>query len=83
MKKGRKKDHVWQFVRYKFDTAIYARCSCGFRYSCCKDIAEIGLKIVPAPEKLYPYCPICGARKTKYIDDVIKLDMYPWEGEEL
>lgn len=32
MKKGRKKDHIWRFVKYLGDAAIYAKCSCGYRY---------------------------------------------------
>jgi hypothetical protein len=33
----------------------------------------------PAPERLYPYCPLCGARKTRYEEEVEMIDMYPWE----
>ena len=25
------------------------------------------------------YCPYCGSRKTKYIDDVKDIDKFPWE----
>ena len=34
MNKGRRKDHLWRFVKYNGDIAIYAMCSCGFRYPC-------------------------------------------------
>lgn len=80
MKKGRRKDHIWRFVKYKGDIAYYARCNCGFRYACYKEHSNIQrLPLEIAPEKLYYYCPICGSRKTRYIDDVIKIDKYPWE----
>lgn len=79
MKKGRRKDHNWVFVRYKGDLAIYAKCSCGFHYSCCHNKREMGLLMVPAPDLLYPYCPICGSRKTTYDDEVRKIDHYVWE----
>jgi len=37
------------------------------------------LSAEPAPEKLYNYCPICGSRKTKYMEDVKKIDKYSWD----
>ena len=77
MKKGRKKDHIWQFVKYNGDMAIYAKCSCGFHYSCCKNHAiEQQFPIEPDPNKLYNYCPLCGARKTRYIDEIKKINRY-------
>lgn len=79
MKKGRKKDHVWQFVKYKGDIAFYARCSCGFHYACYKNPVVGQLVLESAPEKLYKYCPFCGSRKTRYIETVKKIDKYPWE----
>lgn len=79
MRKGRKKDHVWQFAKYKGDIGIYATCSCGFLYSCCENINEVGVKMIPSIEKLYPYCPCCGSRKTKYTEEVKKIDRYPWQ----
>ena len=80
MKKGRKKDHIWQFVKYKGDIAYYAKCSCGFRYSCYKEhSAEHRLPLEIAPEKLYNYCPLCGSRKTRYIDEIEYMDKYMWE----
>ena len=45
MNKGRGKDHVWQFVKYKFDTAIYAQCSCGFHYACCTTKTVIPMRV--------------------------------------
>ena len=79
-RKGRSIDHLWTFIKYKYDVSIYAHCSCGFRYSCCKNIAENpGLKIVIAPEKLYPYCPWCGARKKRYDEEVKRVDYSWWE----
>lgn len=78
MKKGRKKDHVWEFVKYKGDCAIYAKCSCGFRYGCDKRENRNGFKNVPAPERLYNYCPVCGSRKLRYIPEVRKINEFPW-----
>lgn len=77
-KKGRAKDHCWEFVKYKGDGAFYARCSCGFRYACYKHDPPDALRIVPAPEKLYNYCPHCGARKTRYYDEPIYIDKYKY-----
>ena len=80
MKKGRRKDHVWRFVKYLGDIAYYARCSCGFRYACYKEHSkEQQFPLEIAPEKLYNYCPICGSRKTRYIEEITKIDKYPWE----
>lgn len=80
MKKGRRKDHVWQFVKYKGDAAIYAKCSCGFRYGCYKQHQDPNsLSIEPCPEKLYNYCPHCGSRKTRYIEEVKRINKYPFE----
>ena len=80
MKKGRKKDHIWQFVKYKGDIAYYAKCSCGFRYPCYKKhSAEYVFPLEIAPEKLYNYCPLCGSRKTRYIDEIEYIDKYMWE----
>ena len=77
-KQGRLKDHNWSFIKYKGDTAIYARCSCGFEYACCNASAEGGYHVTPAPEKLYPYCPYCGSKKKWYTDEVKKINKYPW-----
>ena len=78
--KGRGIDHIWKFVKYEGDVSIYALCGCGFHYSCCKPkIENRPFPIVPNPDALYPYCPICGSRKTRYIDDIRKLNKYSWE----
>lgn len=79
MKKGRRKDHLWQFVKYKGDAAVYAKCSCGFRYGCYKKDVLNPLIIISNPNKLYPYCPLCGARKTKYIEEIVRINKYSWE----
>ena len=77
-RKGRAIDHVWEFVKYKGDLCFYARCSCGFRYGCWK--SKPGTLITePAPEKLYNYCPLCGARKTKYSIRNERIDKYSFE----
>lgn len=79
-RKGRAIDHIWNFVKYKGDAAVYAKCSCGFRYSCGKSRDnEHPLPIEPDLNKLYPYCPLCGARKTKYNPEMVRIDKYMWE----
>lgn len=77
MKKGRRKDHIWRIFKYKGDIALYAHCNCGFKYSCSKNVSIGKLEQVIAPHSLFPYCPNCGSRKTKYIPEVIKKDYYP------
>ena len=81
MKKGRKKDHIWRLVKYKGDISIYAKCSCGFHYSCSKfeDPENGNLRTVINENKIYPYCPICGSRKIWYTDEVKKIDKYSFE----
>ena len=80
MKKGRRKDHLWQFVKYKGDGCFYAKCSCSFHYACDKPkFDNQTIPRVPAPEKLYYYCPNCGARKTRYIDEPKYIGKYIWE----
>ena len=80
MRNRRRKDHVWQFVKYNGDVAIYAKCGCGFHYPCYKNHSrERPFPIEPDPEQLYRYCPLCGGRKTRYIDEIKKIDKFPWE----
>lgn len=79
MKKGRKKDHIWRFVKYLGDAAIYAKCSCGFRYRCDKGINGSPISREPDVNKLYYYCPICGSRKTRYIEKVERINKYSFE----
>ena len=75
-RKGRAIDHYWQFVKYKGDGAFYAKCSCGFYYDCYKHDPPDTLHSIPAPEKLYDYCPCCGAKKTRYYDEPIYINRY-------
>lgn len=75
-RKGRQIDHSWRFIRYKDDVAIYASCKCGYTYACYK--IENIYTILPAPEKLHPYCPSCGSRKKTYTPDVVKVNVYLW-----
>lgn len=74
--RGRGKDHYWQPVKYKGDMAIYAKCSCGFRYGCYN---TEGVRTEFAPEKCYPYCPLCGAKKKWYKESIIRIDKYSFE----
>lgn len=79
MKKGRRKDHIWRFVKYLGDAAIYAKCSCGFRYRCDKGINGSSIGREPDANGLYYYCQICGSRKTKYIEKVERINKYSFE----
>ena len=70
MKRG--KDSLWRPIKFLGDAAIYAKCKCGWYYPCytMKDntlIAEID------PNKMYHYCPYCGARKKRYLTTIEKL----------
>ena len=77
-RKGRGIDHQWKFYKYKGDAAYYARCKCGFEYACYKNTKPSGFPIVPAPEKLYYYCPHCGAKKTRYCAEPVYIDDARW-----
>jgi len=73
-RKKRRKDHYWSFVKFDGNEAIYAVCSCGFCYLCYKSAQPPRvLPLEPDPDKLYPYCPLCGARKIKYYPEVKKI----------
>lgn len=79
-------DHTWKLVKYKGDEAIYAKCQCKFRYRCSTDaIGEDGTRnpFRQVPTMFYLYCPICGARKKWYTDEVEKLDKYEFEYETM
>lgn len=78
-RKGRGIDHTWEFVKYQGDMQVYALCKCGFHYGCGKHPSDAPLPIVPNPEALYPYCPICGSKKKRYLENVRKIDKYSWE----
>ena len=71
----RGRDPVWELVKYKGDMQIYARCKCGFKHGC-----TFG-KAVPTVDdiKLFPYCPICGAKKKRVTDEPRRIDKYSWE----
>ena len=75
-RKGRSIDHTWQCVKYKGDIGYYAKCSCGFHYGCNRGK---GIALEFAPEKLWNYCPKCGARKKWYCEDVKYIDKYFFE----
>ena len=80
LEKQIEEDDTWQFVKYKGDIATYAKCNCGFHYACYKyHSINQPFPTKPDPEKLYKYCPLCGSRKTKYIDEIINIDKYSWE----
>lgn len=81
MNKGRGKDHVWRFVRFRGDIGIYAKCRCGYFYHCSKieHPDGIGIRSIIDVDKIFPYCPNCGARKTRYETEVREIDRYMFE----
>lgn len=82
-KNKRGTDHGWTIIKYKGDGALYAKCLCGFHYNCSgskrKPDGTWSLIQEIKQEKLYPYCPNCGARKKYYSDIIIHVDKFPWE----
>ena len=80
MKRGT--DHHWQLVQYKYDIAIYALCKCGYHYACSgnkrNDDGSFSLEQVVDPCRLFPYCPVCGARKKTYSTEVVRKECSPW-----
>lgn len=70
MRQKRGKDHVWKIVKCKPDIALYAKCKCGYKYSCSqsKRNADGTWSFEQEIVILHNYCPNCGARK-KYYDD--------------
>ena len=83
MKNKRGTDHNWQIIRYKDDICLYARCKCGFDYACSinkrKEDGTLSFIQEVVPNKIYPYCPYCGAKKKTYDSEVTKLDKNRWK----
>lgn len=78
MKRGT--DHNWQVVRYIGDSALYARCKCGYRYICSSNTKNKDgtLSFKQTITILHHYCPNCGARKKWYNEEPIKLKELRW-----
>ena len=74
-------DHVWQIVKYAGDISLYARCKCGYHYACSKNKRNPDgtWSFEQEISHLYPYCPVCGARKKRYTEEVQKIDKYAFE----
>ena len=83
MRKGRQIDRKWDIRKYKGDGALYAHCKCGFEYCCSSsrrnEDGSWTLKQYINPNKIYRYCPNCGARKKWYNTTERKIDKFPWE----
>ena len=75
------KKNKWKLVKYKGDISIYAKCKCGFRYACShsKKNEDGTWSFEQIVDNLYPYCPICGSRKTKTSKNVKPMDSFSWE----
>lgn len=70
-------DHTWKLIKYKGDISIYAKCKYKYHYCCSThESSDIFTQI---PTKFYPYCPMCGARKKWYTENVEKIDKYEFE----
>jgi len=65
-----KKDHNWKVVKYIGDGAYYATCKCGYDYACGDCLGREDYTMW----KLFPYCPMCGAKKTTFNQKVILLN---------
>lgn len=80
MRKGRQIDRRWDMRRYKGDCAIYAYCKCGFYYACEKEITDEQGRFgfVIDENRVYNYCPKCGAHKKWYNDPARKIDKFQW-----
>lgn len=82
MKKNtkRKGNHIWIFEAYKYG-GVYARCSCGFSYSCnyhiLDQIETESVIVVPDLDTVYNFCPHCGVKKKRYYDGVDYIDKNP------
>lgn len=81
MRKGRGIDHEWQICKYLGDIALYARCKCGFYYSCSSSARNPDgtWSFKQEITKLYHYCPNCGARKKYYNETPQQVNKYLWE----
>lgn len=81
MRPKRGKDHTWQLVKYKADIAIYAKCRCGYSYPCSGNTRNENGTWNPKQviKYFYPYCPMCGARKKWYSEDIEKIDKFSFE----
>ena len=66
MRKGRQVDRKWDIRKYKGDGALYAHCKCGFEYCCSgskrQEDGTWSLKQYIMINKIYHYCPNCGAK---------------------
>ena len=71
-------DHTWKILKFRGDAAFYAKCKCGFlQHGITAN--EPGTAIFKfASNRLYPYCPKCGAKK-KWFTDVERVDKEMWE----
>lgn len=72
MKRGT--DHSWELVKYNGDICIYARCKCKYHYNSKTNVMD--KERIPF---LYPYCPMCGAKKKWYSDGIKKINKYSFE----
>ena len=77
MKRGT--DHWWEVRRYQGDTAFYAHCKCGFQYNCSSSKINEECYWKQTINKIYLYCPYCGARKKWYNEEPIKMEKTRYE----
>lgn len=67
-------DHVWDLIKYRGDSAIYAKCKCGYHYNCGRNRRDDyeAWSLTQVPTVFYPYCPSCGARKKWVTEEITK-----------
>lgn len=74
-------DHTWQLVKYNGDAAIYARCKCKYHYNCGRNKRneDGSWSLIQVSTVFYPYCPMCGARKKWYTEEIKRIDKYEFD----
>ncbi len=83
MRKGRQIDRHWEIRRYKGDIALYAHCKCGFNYCCSSnkrnEDGSWSFEQYINLNKIFHYCPNCGAHKKWYSNEIKKINKFQWE----
>ena len=74
--------HTWQLVKYNGNVSIYAKCKCRYHYRCSVEVNRNDCSrntFRQVPTIFYPYCPICGARKKWFTNEMKKIDKYEFD----
>ena len=78
--KKRGKDHEWDIRKLDGDIALYAHCKCGYEYVCSsnKRNADGTFSFEQEVTNIFPYCPVCGARKKRFGGRIGDKFIYGW-----